>query len=102
MEPIEASYQPLAVEDKAYFFFPNSRLNVIQKNKRRPNKARKAVGSSTTDRFNMMTTRKENSMNFKSTSIRTKSSTIESTSINKDCYSSSSLTVTNPKRPLNQ
>ena len=102
MEAIEATYKPLSTDEKSYFFFPNSKELSIQKRNKRQKKARKAVDFSTTDKFNMMNTKRKKWESSMTTLTRTKSSTIENFSTIRGCFSSCNHMATNPRILLNQ
>ena len=102
MEAIETTYQPLATDEKAYFFFPNSKVGSMQKRKKKQKKARKAVDFSTTDKFNMTITKRKKSESSMTTLTRTRSSTTESSLMSKGYFFSCNPMDTNQRTPLNQ
>lgn len=100
MESIESTYKPISLDEKAFLFFPSSTNKTIKRNRKKLKKARKAVGSSTSDKLSMTTMKGKRFTNSMNTSQNIRFITIGNSSTNKNSCFSYKDTPTNPKIPL--
>lgn len=100
MEAIESTYSAPSLDERAYFFFPNSSSPLTQRNSKRLRRARREVASSITARSSMMSMSSERSRNSMSLCSRTRLSTTRSISTSSACSSSCSHTATSQRKLL--
>ncbi len=98
MESIESTYGPLRMDEKAFLFFPNSTDAIIQKNSKRPSRAKKGVVSSTTGKSSTTIMREKRFINFMNTWPNTRFNMTEITLTSRGFFFSFSLMVTSPRK----
>ena len=94
----DPNYGPITIHPKSYLFFPTRTHMSNQQRKKSHSRARRAAGSSFTDRSLTTSTRRKKLVNFTTTWPKIKSSTIVSTFTTRDCYCSCKETATNPNK----